>query len=246
MYSQSMLRDFQDYLSERQCGLVIKAKYIDKNYPDITTEAQAAGQWFEYMCTGATPRNSGVIPEPVRIKSGDLNAMYKQLAAHVSNYHTWLTHRGITGQHGTVLQYDNLTGIADRTDIAGTQDIKTTGHINNKWDDYGWDGELTNKPAMFQAKFYTLIRWKLHGKILPFTFLVFASNSADWKIITVNFTEQTLESFYSEVKYLTMAFELEQEIGFTARPEYKRCLTCPLASACKHVALMPDEIVVNI
>lgn len=239
--SQSLLRTFQEYLSGQECGLVFKAKYIDNNYPEQSTEAQAAGQWFEYVCTGATPRNNGTPPEPVRIKSGDLNAVYRQLYAHVVNW--TLISQPEFEQYGVEIRAGldglKLVGITDVFAESYTGDIKTTGHINNKWEPYGWGGELEGKPAMFQAKFYTLIRWLNTGKIVPFYFYVFSSSSDDWDIVRVTLSETALDHFKSEVKYLAEQLEYHVTIGFDALPDYKRCGKCALKDSCKSFTAIP-------
>jgi len=62
--SQSFLKDFSDYKSDfvDVCGLQIKAKYFEGvEFP--SSEAMDLGNYFEYKCTGALPRN-GKVPEP--------------------------------------------------------------------------------------------------------------------------------------------------------------------------------------
>lgn len=239
--SQSMLRTFQEYLSGTECGLVFEAKYINYNYPDSTTEAQAAGQWFEYVCTGATPRNNGTPPEPVRIKSGDFNALYRQLGAHRTNWE--LIANPLTEQYGVIINAEidgvKLTGITDVFAPDYTGDIKTTGHINNKWEPYGWGGDLQQKPSMFQAKFYTLIRFIQTGKIIPFYFYVFSSSSDDWDIIRVTLSETALELFKDEVMFLVSQLEYHTSIGFDALPDYQRCGKCQLKDTCKSFTNIP-------
>lgn len=58
--SQSLIKDYTD-LSRGSCGLQFKAKHIDK-IPFVSTDVMKAGQWFEYVATGAKLRG-GEIPE---------------------------------------------------------------------------------------------------------------------------------------------------------------------------------------
>jgi hypothetical protein len=239
-----MLKMFQKYLTGDECGIQFDAKYISNTMPEVpTTEAQAGGHWFEFMCTGATPRNSGVIPEPARTLKGELTAMYKNLTSHIP---MWEQLRPSGARYGEVLLNEtavfghHLTGITDviTDDLIG--DIKTTGHIDNKWEEYGWGGEpeyLAQRPAMFQAKFYCLIYWLNTGKILPFWFWIFANNSSKAKQIKITMSEQSLVSFQSEVEYLIEAIENED---FKAVPSFDRCASCPLV--CQSRQLLPDII----
>lgn len=241
--SQSLLRDFQDYLKEKSCGLQFVSKYIDHTYPDMHTEAQAAGQWFEYVCTGSTPRNSGIAPEPVMLKSKptEFSALYRQLNAHIDNWK--LIAQPTEQQYGVVIEAEfdgiQLIGITDIINDTYTGDIKTTGHIHNKWEEYGWGGEIEGKPAMVQAKFYTLIRYIQTGKIYPFYFYIFSSGSEDWMIVKVQLSETALDLFKDEVKWLADQLEYHLSIGFEAYPDYKRCAGCGLKDTCKSFTNIP-------
>ena len=244
--SQSMLKMFQRYLTGDDCGLQFEAKYITKTMPEEpTTEAQAGGHWFEFMCTGATPRNSGVIPQPVRIKSGDLNAMYRQLSDHIK---TWESIKPVNARYGEVLRNETavfghtLEGITDAINDSLIGDIKTTSKIDDKWDQFGWGGEpeyLSLRPAMFQAKMYILLYYLNTGKVLPFWFWIFASNSDKAKQIKITMSESAVKSFLSEVEYLIQA--IESEMGeFKAVTSFERCRDCPLE--CKFRQTTPDIV----
>lgn len=247
--SQSMLKMFQQYLSGDACGIQFEAKYITGTMPDIpSTPVQAAGHWFEFMCTGSTPRNSGVIPEPVRIKSGELNAMYRALEAHLP---MWKKLSPPNARYGEVITNETaifgveLTGITDVITDELIGDIKTTAHIDNKWEEYGWGGDpeyLSQRPAMFQAKFYVLIHWLNTGEILPFWFWIFANNSEKVKQIKITMTKEALQSFQNEVEYLVQAVTNE-EGTYKPVPTYERCSECPLT--CQFKQTLPDTIEIN-
>lgn len=245
--SQSMLKMFQKYLQGEECGVQFKAKYITESMPEKPpTESQEGGNWFEFMATGSTPRGSGRIPEPVRIKSGELNAMYKNLSAHLP---MWEKLKPAGARYGEVLVNETavfghtLTGITDviTDDMIG--DIKTTAFIDNKWEEYGWGGDpeyIADRPAMMQAKYYVLITWLNTGKILPFTFWIFANNSDKCKQIHVTMTEAALVAFKSEVEYLIGAIENDD---FAPVPSFSRCRDCLVPCASKQE--LPDTITIN-
>lgn len=249
--SQSMLKMFQRYLTGDDCGLQFEAKYITETFPEEIldpTDPREAGNWFEFMATGSTPRGSGRIPEPARIKSGELNATYKYLQAHLP---MWGKLNPPGARYGQIISNETaifghtLEGITDVMTDEITGDIKTTGKIADKWDEYGWGGDaeiMSNRPAMFQAKMYTLIRWLNDKKIYPFWFWVFSSNSDKAKQIKVTMSESALKAFQSEVEYLVQA--IESELGeFKAVPTFERCGECPLK--CEFKQVLPDIVEIN-
>lgn len=73
--SQSFMKDMADYLSKNLCGNVLKAKWVDKIYPDEPSDAQELGSYFEYRATGGLPK-SGIIPQPKYMTSA-INAKRK-------------------------------------------------------------------------------------------------------------------------------------------------------------------------
>lgn len=64
--SQSLLKEIYEYAEGRMCGLQFEAKNIRK-IPFPSGGVQKLGNYFEYLCTGALPRD-GKIPEPERKK----------------------------------------------------------------------------------------------------------------------------------------------------------------------------------
>jgi len=64
--SQSLLKEIWSYAKKELCGLQFEAQYI-KKIPFPSSPVQKLGLWFEYMCTGALPRD-GKVPEPDRKK----------------------------------------------------------------------------------------------------------------------------------------------------------------------------------
>lgn len=246
--NQTTLRAFMEYLYGNECGIYFNEKYINESFDLPTTEAQALGHYFEYLCTGATPRNSGEAPQPVTTKAGKLTADYERMHAHVENCKMLLTKYDKYGVEisAKLGQYE-LNGILDVQHTDYNTDIKTTGFLDNKWEQYGWGGEpedLKNKPAMFQAKYYTLIEYLNTGKIKPFLFLVFSTKNTDWKIIKVQMTTETLQDFKDYVNTLLEQLEYHKAVGFEAKPHYKKCAECPLT--CAHRVNTPDIINIDI
>jgi len=62
LLTQSLLKDFAEYMYGQQCGLQIEAKYF-KGVQFDSSPVQKLGQYFEFIATEALPKNG--IP-PVR------------------------------------------------------------------------------------------------------------------------------------------------------------------------------------
>lgn len=58
--SQSFLKEFNKYKLGETCGLQVKAKYIDNNYPIKSSEVMELGNFFEFMATGSLPRDGHI------------------------------------------------------------------------------------------------------------------------------------------------------------------------------------------
>lgn len=69
--SQSFVKDFRDYNAGRECGQIIKAKYVDERTLDDGEEpgAKELGNYFEFLITGSIPKN-GKIPQPEMMANG--------------------------------------------------------------------------------------------------------------------------------------------------------------------------------
>ena len=67
--SQSMMKSYVDYLNEKECGLLFKGKYIDKNVETVPSAAMKEGLYFANLATGALPRTNEV-PKPELTSKG--------------------------------------------------------------------------------------------------------------------------------------------------------------------------------
>jgi len=121
-------------------------------------------------------------------------------------------------------------------------DIKSTGNINNRWEDYGWD--LLSLPfkekIMMQPKEYTMI-WRLkYNKEIPFFFFVHANtNEYSRKIIKVNIYPGILQEHNEWVKSVPEIIKGEIFLGFTPYPDVEKCYDCPLRNKCVYRADHP-------
>lgn len=138
--SQSLVKSLYDYSEGKLCGLQFEAQYI-KKIPFPPSAVQKVGNYFEYMCTGAIPRD-GKIPEPERKKDkiekiitkgkklkngnrakdkiekkvipGELAASYARMAIQADRFKRTIKSHGIKIlKTGAELKYTNKKGVTD-------------------------------------------------------------------------------------------------------------------------------------
>lgn len=64
--SQSLLKRFRSFEAGYLCGKVLEARDINKEWKTPPSEAQAKGQYFEFLATGQAPVHGDPVPEPRR------------------------------------------------------------------------------------------------------------------------------------------------------------------------------------
>jgi hypothetical protein len=118
-------------------------------------------------------------------------------------------------------------------------DIKTTGLLDDKWNDFGWEiNNLSNKIKLVtQPVHYKFIEYLKTDKDVPFIFMLFNSKNTkdariiDFKIDTSSYEEHKafIESGIENMLYL-------RKYGFKALPSLEKCSKCPLNTDCKFKA----------
>ena len=244
--SQSLMKNYVDYLNGKECGLYFKATYIDKD-PDAQSEpsdAMRAGIYFEYLCTGALPRN-GVVPEPDVVYKGKANeklsAPYERVQVSAKRFKDIIDFYNITIKDvGLVLKTDEMSGIIDiYAEWNGEPciiDLKYSGLIDDKWSETGWDLESlhTKDSLMIQGVHYKLLAEKCLGIVdIPFYYFVFSSaDPNNIKIIKQEIDESRKQSHVVAIYNVLGKIKNNIEHGFTAYPSLQRCSKCPLAFKC--------------
>lgn len=105
--SQSMMKEVRGYLDGQGCGIVLRARWIEGKKLGEPSAAMKLGMYFEYILTGAKPKD-GKVPQPEFMKSAvaknkgsvaglGIDAMYEPYrAAHANADHV----KEIWGQMG--------------------------------------------------------------------------------------------------------------------------------------------------
>lgn len=229
------------------CGLQFYNIWIDRTIDKpINMETVNAGRWFEWKLTGY-----GEPIEPVRIKSGELNATYRVLEKQLDNAKRFMeTWKDDTTYFGVTLEVEEpiaLKGVMDVLSENCIRDIKTTGNIDGR-DEYAWGGDIKYKPMMTQAKCYVYLVWKHTGRILPFYFDVYSNKSElDVKCFEIEFTEDQLLAFEDELKEISARVDFYNATGYEAYPSLKNCSECPLKESCEFFNPIPviEKVVWN-
>lgn len=261
-YSYSMLRSFNEYLRGSYCGLLFKALYIEKSVSIEATDAMRAGQYLEYILTGATLRD-GSAPEPELTKAGKMTAMYERMHEYVPLWQKILKQSGIIPdsiQTSVLMQTEiagyTLKGIADVVaktvlDEIVIIDIKSSGFIRNKWEDYGWE-ELEKKRQLWsQLAMYDFLHEKTFSiKANRLLFAVFNPSGYDARLFNVNITNRDVADY--ERHYTAQIENCENEIQFADETfwrqsrDFRQCMNCPLRESCDVALYAPAEETVNV
>lgn len=271
--TQSMIKEFADYKFGKVCGLQFKAKYLD-GVKFESSPVQKLGQYFEYIATGAKTKH-GEIPQPEKNTRGDnkgeLKTAYQRMVTHVQTFHKMLKRLNLKPLSvGKVVKYKNYEGTWDVELVAQEDinipresgefltikkgekiilDLKTTGMMDNKWDDLGWDiDSLSEKEKlMFQPIMYVWLGQKAYNTRYHFIFNVYSNtNDIESKLIYIEIDDDRLERVESDLEKATTHILREIESGFIARPTVKDCFNCPVKDTCDSFIDIPSFNIVQI
>ena len=244
--SQSFLKEFNKYKLGLTCGLQVKAKYIDNNYPRTSSEVMELGNFFEFMATGSLPRD-GHIPVANVVYKGTakqkLDDKYQRAMDSAVFFKKIIQHYGIEiKETGKVMTQNGMTGILDiyaewdgRVSII---DTKYSGLLYDRWNEMGWDlDSLPEKHNLMlqpvQYKILMSLELGIPVEDIDFYFFVFSSsNPNDAKIIKVVNDEATIEQHHLAISYVKRELAKPVDIIFKAKPELLRCLDCALKDDC--------------
>jgi hypothetical protein len=269
--TQSMIKDVEDYMKNKQCGNILKHKFLDDQFLP-PTDIMKLGQYFEYKATGQLPKD-GVKPEPELTKTGLMTAAYKRAAAQAQHFQHLCEKMGIhileTGQKRVlalvqdgqgVWHYEGTCDFIAEWDQINSEcvfDLKYSGLLNDKWNEWGW-GALGDPDWMNTKQFVTQMENKktqaLHySKIwgLPFFYWVFSSAPGAEETGQNLLFEMKADDFQHEQHQVRAKLALDQfntisKIGFDPLPEYNRCKSCELHDQCTDKVTIPEPIVVQI
>jgi hypothetical protein len=245
--SQSMIKDVRKYLKREMCGLVLHSKYITKTYPYDAEDSPAKklGRYFEYILTGAVPK-SGTIPEPEYMKTPlakkkreeltveDMYEPYRTAhmnAARVKNYFKMMDITIL--EAGVVYTKGLIDGTIDVIALYKGEriviDIKYSGLIHDRWNEYGWmwTPEQKKNHGTQAIHYNTLTK-------LPFYFLVVSStNIKDILFHNIVVDDLDREQHQRDIDDTRSKMLTYTNIGFNPIPDLVRCSECALRNSCE-------------
>lgn len=257
--SYSLINAFWEYSRGNGCGVAFCAIYLDKTHETKKTDIMLSGLRYEYDAIGSLTRD-GKIPEQVLTSKDKPNANTKHLIKQVINFENIVKHYKITWKKEDINQLWKidmgkyiLEGHPDLpAEMDGVPviiDLKTTGMIDNKWDDYGWAKQkvIYRKDVKLQSEIYQLLYFKLKNIEADFYFDLFANNNPDkCGIYCLEFDIDKIKALETELDKIYSVISFQYEMGFEATPEKERCQDCPLNKTCEHFTNVPEIVTISI
>ena len=136
-------------------------------------------------------------------------------------------------------------------------ELKTSGMLDNKWDDFGWGLErlATKRKLLIQAACNIIsAREYFQTDLIEYYFYVASStNDDDALLISVVFDERELAKYADMIEWAVRGIEVERDMGYIPYPHYKRCQSCPLGnyliqegSVCVSAQYVPEPITLKL
>lgn len=119
-------------------------------------------------------------------------------------------------------------------------DLKTTGLLDDKWNDYGWEiNNLSNKVKLVtQPVQYKYIEYLNTGEDVPFIFMLFSTRSGqDARIIDFRIDNTSYDEHRAFIEAGVQNMLYYRKVGFRAKPSLEKCSECPLRDNCEFKAV---------
>lgn len=118
-------------------------------------------------------------------------------------------------------------------------DLKSTGLLDDKWNEYGWSLERLQEKInlVTQPVQYKMIEMMNTGEEPPFLFLLFHSkNPKDARIIDFRVDESAFKEHEVFIESGVLNMLHLRKYGFKPKPSLVGCSECPLKDGCEHKA----------
>jgi hypothetical protein len=266
--NQSLVKDLVKYQNNDLCGLVFANKWILNQFGG-GTKSNNLGHYFEYLCTGALAKGEVEAPIPEYNKKGELSTdfeiarkqsiFFKEL---ISKYgielisagdkvladEKWIGTLDIEAKWESISRYIDFEFGEDNPDKRVIIDLKYSGLIDDKWNEFGWHTDTLAKKqgTMLQAKHYKFLFWKKYGFNPPFLFFVFDTKEVGKvKIVNVDIEQWELEQHEVFLEKAKRYFDYQMEKGFEPKPKYETCIKCQYAGWCTFKSTLPSVITIK-
>lgn len=264
--SQSMVKAYRKMKLGQFCPLRFFHKYITREYVDESgqdSEAKKAGRRFEYEMTGGLDRKGEVPDELLTAKLGVPSTTQKRLSENAAAARATLERLGFNLENAetgvTICTDEGLTGTFDLLCTYQNEpcvvDIKYSGLIGDKWNDFGWNDEhdtnnhiSLNQTHRTQAVHYQLLS-KLYKpyqriEVMPFFFAVFDNrkgHEGEYKVFQIETEERHRKQHLREIE--AMIEDLQEHANLKAEPRASRCAHCPVIGCASRTEFEPVTVV---
>lgn len=259
--TQSFMKDMRNYLEGNLCGNIMRERWQNGRLVDTTGDSAELGCYFEYYLTlkltgtGTLPKD-GKIPERKMTKSG-VSEPYARAERNADTVIEYLRKMKIkviwAGKKLTAGKYEGTIDLLcefeeDITFHGGSTwkkgcrfiiDLKYSGMIDNKWDQWGWAGLLVDGAHIqkefhkIQTRQYTFVT---KSQYPFFYFVVDSSPKGEGNVLFVFMPvdEMDVEMHINEGNFLLERFRyLAETESLEPRPDISVCKSCPLNAECK-------------
>lgn len=221
--SQSFIKDFRAYQAGDECGVIIKAKYVDDRLIDSDEPgAKELGTYVEFLISGAVPK-SGKVPTPVMMPSNPkkMTAPYRLATVNANRVKDYFQRMGLkivkanvrltkgrysaaldlivefigvhTGPNGALQDLDFGNGLVWHIGDKFVIDIKNSGLVGDKTPAYN---KLGWKWSRVQKEYHGTQAKQYHFVSgLPFYFLVIQSNNDEDTLSEIQLFHVPVEPF---------------------------------------------------
>lgn len=258
LLSNSMINYWLDVQAGDACGLLFEAVYVKRTIKDPrSTDAQDAGQYFEYIATGALAYGGKIPPAKYKAKSSTLLPEYEIAKRQALRFKEFLKQIKATIVHvgrevideakGSILHLDlevelpkgihrRIWGPSANLSKPVIIDLKFTAGIDASYGDFAWAAEgLPKKRRLISQGIH--YHWTTEQDFA--WYLADPSIRMIRRFYPVNISDETISNhglFVGETREEIME---AIEDGFIANPSEDRCNECPLFQTCESRAEMP-------
>lgn len=251
-YSQSLIKQFE---KEGYCPMKIKAMYIDKTHTNEPSLSMQKGNFFEYLCIGATARGGDCVTDLPRKRKNQKTVDQERIEYQASLFPQILAEYGIEFPKEKNRQVTISHVLNNGIKIEGTLDfcaevnneewghlpvaiidIKLTSNIHSTFGDFCWG--TPEEMDLMQAFMYPYIfKEKFKNKlpehyVPPFFYLVFDYKpDAEHKLIPVEYDFAKEEELLNRIHYAYAQAQRCDETDWAPEPDMIQCNSCPVADA---------------
>ena len=252
IFGTTFIKAFRD---DSACPKKLLEYFLLGNFSSPQTEAMLKGNYFEYLCLGATADDQQ-IPELPRLKAKDkdsgefkkstdhlrIDAQAKLFPDVLSNYKIIVTEvqKSLRHEMGEFV-------IATKADIFGSihdpengfveeayVDLKLTKDINNTFGDFQWHDPETRDHT--QAFLTVATHYKMTGRIAKFYYLVFDyKEDSEHILVEKRVTANDIFEFFETVRTIIEKIAELNEQQWPTNPSWNNCENCLLKSGCQAI-----------